>query len=120
MSARAAESEIVGLFAVRQRRRLAELVDADLVAEHAARPIGDPSPALAVVLAAMRQAPTAAKLAAFETVVGREWAVIRLSGEPGVPHRFVGTERYSSHHEVLHAVFLLRLAELGLTVAGAR
>ena len=41
--------------------------------------------------------------------------IIRLSGEPGVPHDLSDTARYSTLDEALHAVFLRRLAEIGLT-----
>lgn len=114
MSARDAEREIVERFGERQRDRLAALVTPDVVAEHAAHPVGDPSPALAVVLAAMRQSTTAGKLALLETVVDREWAIVRLSGVPGIPHRIEGSERYRSHDAALHAVFIRRLDEMGL------
>jgi branched-chain amino acid transport system permease protein len=113
-SAQHAEQEISAAFARRQREHLARLVTPELIAEHAARPIGDPSPALALVLAAMRQSPTAGKLALLETSVEREWAIVRLSGEPGTPHDSTDPERYTTRDAALHAVFLRRLAEMGL------
>ena len=98
----------------RQRGQLAVLVTKDVIAEHRAAPVGDHSPALSALLVALRQAPVRGKLALLETVSGKEWVIIRLSGEPGVPHRVDGARRYSSLDRALHAVFMQRLADLGL------
>ena len=93
---------------------LAALVSEELVEEHRRRPTGHHSPALAQVLAYVRQAPTAGKLAAYAVEPGRRWQVVRLSGEPGTPHDMADPARYASEDQVAHEIFLRRLDELGL------
>ena len=93
---------------------LAPLVTDELVEEHRRRPVGHHSPALAQVLAYLRQAPTAGKLAAYAVEPGRSWQVVRLSGVPGRPHDLSDPARFASEAEVGHEIFLRRLAELGL------
>jgi branched-chain amino acid transport system permease protein len=112
-------AEIERLFASRQRDRLAAIVSADVIEEHRTAPVGDHTPALSALLAALRQAPVASKLALLETEPGAEWMIIRISGAPGVPHDLSDTARYTTLDAALHAVFLRRLAELGL-LAGPR
>jgi branched-chain amino acid transport system permease protein len=113
-SAADGEAEIERCFARHQRARLAAIVSAQLVEEHRTAPVGDHSPALTAVLTALRQAPVAGKLALLETKVGEEWMIIRLSGERGVPHDLSDTARYTTLDAALHAVFLRRLAALGV------
>jgi branched-chain amino acid transport system permease protein len=110
------EAEIERLFASRQRDRLAAFVSAEVIEEHRATPVGNHSPALSALLTAMRQAPVANKLALLETKPGEEWMIVRLSGEPGEPHDLSDAARYTTLDAALHAVFLRRLAELGLRV----
>ena len=98
---------------------LAALVTDETVEEHRREPAGHHSPALAQVLAYLRQAPTAGKLAAHAVDPGRQWQVVRLSGEPGVPHDLSDPDRFGSEDAVAHEVFLRRLAELGLRPRGA-
>lgn len=93
---------------------LAPLVTDEVVEEHRLRPVGHHSPALAQILAYLRQAPTAGKLAAYAVVPGRQWQVARLSGVPGRPHDLSDPARFGSEAAVGHEVFLRRLAELGL------
>jgi hypothetical protein len=103
----------------RIRAYLAGLVDEALIEEHRRRPVGHHSPALAEVLAFLRQAPVAGKLALVASVPGREWRVVRLSGRQGEPHEPVGSDVYRSEDEARHALFLRRLEEAGL-VGGSR
>ena len=111
-----AEAEVERRFAAGQRDRLAAIVSAAVIEEHRTAPVGDHSPALSALLTAMRQAPVAQKLALLETKAGAEWMIVRLSGEPGVPHDLSDSARYTTLDAALHAVFLRRLVELGLTV----
>lgn len=101
-------------------RALAELVTPEVVEEHRRRPMGRHSPALAWLLAYFRQAPTSGKLAVHADAPGpsRPLALLRLSGAQGVPHEELAGERYGSEEEALHAVFLRRLREHGMTAGG--
>lgn len=109
-------AEVERLFATRQRDRLSAILSAEVIEEHRMAPVGNHSPALSALLAAMRQAPVANKLALLETKPGEEWMIVRLSGEPGVPHDLSDAARYTTLDTALHAVFLRRLSELGLSV----
>jgi branched-chain amino acid transport system permease protein len=111
---RAAEAGEV--FTRHLRSRLDQLVDADLVAEHCRSPVGTHSPALAHVLAYLRQQPTPGKLALLATRPGKEWVMIRLSGRPGHPHELLVDRKFYDEDEALHAVFLQRLSDLGVEI----
>ncbi len=97
-----------------RRALLRALVSPELVAEHAARPVGHHSPALAQLLAVFRQAPVAGKLALYAPEPGARWQIIRLSGSQGVPHDMSDSARFSSLEDALHEVFLRRLVDYGL------
>lgn len=111
-------------------RALAELVTPALVAEHRRQPIGTHSPALAWVLAYLRQAPTAGKLVVHARRpapgdAGRAgdsgpgpYSLVKLSGQPGGPHEQLAG-RFATEEEALHAVFLRRLSDYGLDRGGA-
>jgi branched-chain amino acid transport system permease protein len=88
---------------------------ADVVDEHRRRPKGRHSPALALILAYLRQAPIAGKLVAYASVPGQEWRILRLSGQPGVPPDASDPRTFGSEDQVAHEIFLTRLDELGLT-----
>lgn len=98
------------------RDDLRRLVTARVIEEHRRRPTGRHSPALAQVLAFLRQRPIEGKLAVLATLPGQQWLIIRLSGVPGVPHQPVDGGPYRSEGEALHAVFLRRLADMGVEV----
>ena len=108
------ESEARSVFDASLRERLNELVTPDLLEEHRRNPVGHHSPALGVVLAALRQAPTRRKLALLAIEPGRQWMIIRLSGLPGVAHDLSDPVRFSNENEALHEVFLRRLGEAGV------
>jgi branched-chain amino acid transport system permease protein len=93
---------------------LEAIITADVVEEHRQRPRGQHSPALALILAYLRQAPTAGKLVAYAVVPGRQWRILRLSGEQGVPHDASDSRTFDSEDKVAHEIFLTRLDELGL------
>ena len=96
------------------RERLIRLVTPDLLEEHRRNPVGHHSPALAVVLAALRQAPTRGKLALLAIEPGCQWMIIRLAGEQGVDHDLSDPARFSDENDALHEVFLRRLGEAGV------
>lgn len=95
---------------------LEAIITAEVVEEHRQLPRGQHSPALALILAYLRQAPTAGKLVAYAIVPGRQWRILRLSGEQGVPHDDASDSRtFDSEDKVAHEIFLTRLDELGLS-----
>ncbi len=104
-------------------RQLAGLVTAELVDEHRRSPGGHHSPVLAHVLAYLRQAPTAGKLALVSPRAA-PLRVLRLSGVQGEPHEDLGpaaspggdgrSEDDAAAEDVAaHDVFLRRLRALG-------
>jgi branched-chain amino acid transport system permease protein len=108
------------LHAVEARRReiragLEAILTPDVVDEHRRQPRGRHSPALALVLAYLRQAPVAGKLVAYASVPGLEWRILRLSGQPGVPPDASDPRTFDSEDQVAHEIFLIRLDELGLS-----
>lgn len=108
------EAEVYARFLERARGHFGALVTPDLIEEHRQSPLGHKSPALLHLLDLLRQAPLLDKLAVYAIEPDREFQIIRLSGEPGVPNDTRDPARYTSEEEVLHEVFLRRLAELDL------
>jgi branched-chain amino acid transport system permease protein len=108
------ESDVRAVFDAHLRARLTELVTPSLLEEHRRNPVGHHSPALGVVLTALRQVPTRGKLALLAIEPGRQWMIIRLSGEQGVDHDLSDPARYSNENDALHEVFLRRLGEAGI------
>ena len=108
------EPVIHARFESRLRRRLSRLVTPALIDEHAQDPTAEPSPALAVVLAAMRQAPVSGKRALLADPSGIRWRMITLSGDRDEPHEEADRPPFDSEHDALHAVFLQRLTDLGI------
>ena len=94
---------------------LEAIITAEVVEEHRQLPRGRHSPALALILAYLRQTPTAGKLVAYAIVPGRQWRILRLSGEQGVPHDASDPRTFDSEDKVAHEIFLTRLDELGLS-----
>jgi hypothetical protein len=90
-------------------------VTAEVVEEHRHSPKGRHSPALALVLACLRQTPISGKLVAYASIPGREWRILRLSGQPGVPPDASDPRTFDSEDQVAHEIFLTRLDELGLS-----
>ena len=109
------ESEVQSVFDANLRARLTELVTPDLIEEHRRNPVGHHSPALGIVLTALRQVPTRGKLAVWAIEPARQWMIIRLSGQQGVAHDLSDPGRFFDEDEVLHEVFLRRLGEAGVS-----
>jgi branched-chain amino acid transport system permease protein len=97
------------------RAILEATITPDVVQEHRRSPKGRHSPALALILAYLRQAPTPGKLVAYASVPGREWRILRLWGQPGVPLDASDPRTFDSEDQVAHEIFLTRLDELGLS-----
>ena len=108
------ETDARSVFDANLRARLIELVTPELLEEHRGNPVGHHSPALGIVLAALRQAPTGGKLALRAIEPGRQWMIIRLSGQQGVAHDSSDQARFFDENEALHEVFLRRLEEAGV------
>lgn len=87
----------------------------EVVEEHRRSPKGRHSPALALILAYLRQAPITGKLVAYASFPGREWRILRLSGQPGAPPDASDRRTFDSEDQVAHEIFLTRLDELGLS-----
>lgn len=112
------EPDALSLFEASLRARLADLVTPELLDEHRRNPVGHHSPALGVVLTALRQAPTQKKLALLAIEPGPQWMIIRLSGRPGVAHDMSDPARFLDENAALHEVFVRRLDELGVHTSG--
>jgi hypothetical protein len=109
------EGQALGVRRSEIRAILEATITPDLVDEHRRHPRGRHSPALALVLAYLRQAPVAGKLVAYASVPGCEWRILRLSGQPGVPPDASDSRTFDSEDQVAHEIFLTRLDELGLS-----
>ena len=97
------------------REILEATITAKVVEEHRQAPKGRHSPALAFILAYLRQTPIRGKLVAYASIPGREWRILRLSGQPGVPPDASDPRTFDSEDQVAHEIFLTRLDELGLS-----
>ena len=94
------------------REQLRGLVDDELVAEHAARPLGPHSDRLARVLTYFRRAPTEGKYVVIDVERDRVWQIGRMSRMDPTAPVALEPETYDSCEAALHAVFLRRLEEL--------
>ncbi len=99
---------------------LLELVTPELIEEHRRASDGMHSPALALLLAHLRQSPVAGKLVVHASSPGREWRILRLSGEQAVPHDTSDPRVFRSEAEAVHAVFLERVDALRLRLDDGR
>jgi hypothetical protein len=116
------EEEAVGVRRREIERRLLDLLTPELVDEHRRNPGGHHSPALAHVLAYLRQAPVGGKLAVFSPRAG-PLRILRLSGTQGKPHEDLGPVGVGpdgvTEDMAAHEVFLRRLRALGLDLPAA-
>ncbi|HTX62880.1 MAG TPA: hypothetical protein VMD28_04540 [Acidimicrobiales bacterium] len=117
--ARGPESREKEAHDVRRReieRQLLDLLTPELVEEHRRSPVGRHSPALAQVLAYLRQMPTEGKLAIYSPRAA-PLRVLRLSGVQGKPHDDLGPAGAQpdgvAEDVAAHDVFLRRLRALG-------
>jgi hypothetical protein len=97
----------------KQRERIKALITDELIAEHAARPLGQHSDALARVLAYFRRQPTQGK---YVIVAVRRWEEYRigiLSGVRGETARILDDcDAYPTEEAAMHGVFLRRISDL--------
>lgn len=97
------------------RARLKALLTDELIAEHAARPLGQHSDALERVLNYLRRATVAGKYVVVCTVPWQEWRIGVLSGIRGVPPTLLDGPAFGSEAEAMHGVFLQRIRDLMAT-----
>lgn len=95
-----------------QRRFLRTLVCDAVIEEHRRKPMGQHSEPLERLLHHFRTMPMAGKYAVRHDRAHGAFAIVALSGERGVPPRFVDDTRYPTVEEAYHAIFLKRVAEL--------
>lgn len=99
-------------FDTRNRDRIKLLVTAEIIAEHAANPNGIHSDDLQRILAYFRRGPIAGK---YIIVAENPFATYRigiLNGERGNAIEVLD-EDYPTEKDVLHAIFLRRLNDIG-------
>lgn len=96
----------------KHRRRIAELVTDELVAEHAHDPLGPHSDTLSRVLAYLRRAPIAGKLVIVATRPWEEYRLAELTGVRGQPARLVDDATFTTEEAAMHEVFLRRVRAL--------
>jgi branched-chain amino acid transport system permease protein len=96
----------------RSRLALKATIDADLLAEHEAKPLGQHSDRLERVLNYFRRAQPAQKYVIVCTRAWEEWRIGVLSGERGVPPQILDDQRFDSEASAEHGVFLRRVRDL--------
>lgn len=94
------------------RDQIRALVTEDLVAEHAANPIGVHSDQLQRVLAYFRRGLVAGKYIVIAEVPFAAYRIGILNGERGNPIA-ISDEVYPTENQVLHAIFVRRLHDIG-------
>jgi branched-chain amino acid transport system permease protein len=94
-------------------QRLARLLTDEVIAEHAARPLGPHSDELSHVLTHFRRAPIEGKHLVLAVERDGQWRVGRVGRtNPAAEPLVLEPESYDSYEAALHAAFLQRVAEL--------
>jgi branched-chain amino acid transport system permease protein len=96
----------------KQRERIKALVTDDLIAEHAAKPLGQHSDTLERVLQYFRRQPQAGKYIIVATKPWGEYRIGVLSGVRGEVPRIQDDETFASEEDAMHGIFLRRVADL--------
>lgn len=99
-------------FDAKLRARIKALVTPELIAEHAANPLGQHSDALERVLSYFRRQPLPGKYIVIATKPWQEYALGVLSGVRGQPAMLLDGPTFASEEEALHGVFLRRVQDL--------
>jgi branched-chain amino acid transport system permease protein len=101
-------------FDQRMRARLRKLITPELIAEHAAKPLGQHSDTLERVINYFRRAPIANKyvIRRHGPFTAATFSIMVFPEQPGGPPRPVGTATYATAAAAHHAVFLLRVDDL--------
>ena len=115
-------ADFMDFFARTRQRELALLVDAALIAEHREDPRGGDTPhsqALQDVLNHLHYMPTDGKSFAYAEQPYRLYRLGVMRARGVLPTVFEDRS-YASEREAVHAVFMERLAKLGLIGAGGQ
>ena len=96
----------------KQRERIKALVTDELIAEHAAKPLGQHSDQLERILQYFRPQPQAGKYIIVATKPWQEYRIGVLSGVRGEPAEILDGETFASEEEAMHGIFLRRLRDL--------
>ena len=99
-------------FDAKLRERIKALVTPALIAEHAAKPRGQHSDALARVLNYLRRQPLAGKYVVVATKPWQAYAIGVLSGVRGQPASILDGPTFASEDEARHGIFLRRIDDL--------
>ena len=97
----------------KQRERIKALITDELIAEHAARPLGQHSDALERVLAYFRRQPQEGKYIIVAVRPWEEYRIGALTGVRGQAARILDdSESYPTEEAAMHGVFLRRVRDL--------
>jgi branched-chain amino acid transport system permease protein len=99
-------------FERRLRPRIRALLSDELIAEHAAAPLGQHSDDLQRVMNYFRRQPQPGKYILVATKPWQEYRIGTLSGRRGAVVKILGDETFASEEEGLHGIFLQRVADL--------
>jgi hypothetical protein len=103
-------------FHERRKAIIRRMITPELIAEHERDPRGNSSAHsrdLSEVLRYIRNIPTAGKIFIYAARPFHEYRLARMCA-PGGTTEMVGSETYATENEAAHAVFMTRLADLGL------
>ena len=97
----------------KQRERIKALITDELIAEHAGKPLGQHSDALARVLAYFRRQPQEGKYTIVAVEPWRDYRIGALTGVRGQAARILDdSESYPTEEAAMHGVFLRRVRDL--------
>ncbi len=97
-------------------RAIRPLITSALITEHQRKPNGPHSDDLARVLNYFRRAPATGKYALYADQPFATYRILVLTGKRGELPRFLDDVVYDSEEAAAHAVFLHRIAGLGVTM----
>jgi len=96
----------------KQRERIKALITDELVAEHAAQPLGQHSDVLERVLAYFRRQPLAGKYIIVAVKPWEDYRIGVLSGVRGHPAQILDEESFPTEEAAMHGVFVRRVRDL--------
>jgi branched-chain amino acid transport system permease protein len=99
-------------FDAKQRERVGALITDELIAEHAAKPLGQHSDALERVLNYFRRQALPGKYVIVATKPWEEYRIGVLSGVRGQTARILDGEAFPTEEAAMHGIFLRRVRDL--------
>jgi len=99
-------------FERRLRPKIRALLTEELIAEHAAKPLGPHSDDLQRVMNYFRRQPQPGKYILVAIKPWEEYRIGTLSGQRGKVVKILGDATFASEEEGLHGIFLRRVADL--------